>query len=201
MTPLLRTCRSALVGLQVLVLSFPIASAQNYGLAAGEPMLPFLNGNVPPAPGVPPGQTIQAVDAFPNLRFDHPVWIGPGPGSNPLFLVERKGLIWAFDKVPSTTTKTLILEVPRLSLASPKLRFLVTKPTPASRQPAESYPPPPTISRPGPSFSGLMSFLPNSLISKSSASILSTPSITYGLMQTTTSQLDTSTATLTIYSN
>lgn len=74
-------------------------------------MLPFLNGSVPPALGVPPGQTIQAVDAFPNLRFDHPVWLGSEPGSNRLFVVERKGVIWAFDNDPATTTKTLILDI------------------------------------------------------------------------------------------
>lgn len=51
------------------------------------------------------------VVAFPNLNFINPVGILAIPGTNKLIVLEREGRIWSFDNNPSTSTKTLVVDL------------------------------------------------------------------------------------------
>ncbi|MEM7657849.1 MAG: PQQ-dependent sugar dehydrogenase, partial [Bacteroidota bacterium] len=71
----------------------------------------FLNGQFPDTtPGVATGN-YTTEDAFPNLTFDQPIFLCQEPGSNRLFVGEKKGVIVAFDHDPNANTKTQVINL------------------------------------------------------------------------------------------
>lgn len=57
-------------------------------------------------------QTIQLVDAFPNLNFSQPLYLTHAPDDNDrLFLVQQNGYIYVFDNDEDVTSRALFLDV------------------------------------------------------------------------------------------
>lgn len=83
--------------------------AQSYGLSQRFPIGPYLDGALPATVQV--GEGWQAVEAFPNLTFDNAACLSSAPGTNRLFVCEREGRIYSFENNPSTTNKTLFLDL------------------------------------------------------------------------------------------
>jgi len=85
--------------------------AAPYGLSSREPIGAFLNNQMPPTrPGVGSGDYF-VYEAFPNLTFDDPTFITFEPGTNRLYVLGRQGTIHWFVNSPTTTTKTLFLDL------------------------------------------------------------------------------------------
>jgi glucose/arabinose dehydrogenase len=57
-------------------------------------------------------------NAFPNLTFDHPVGLYPEPNSSRLYVTEWDGRIYSFTNNPSTTQKTLVLDLSAVTQSS-----------------------------------------------------------------------------------
>ena len=54
----------------------------------------------------------EVVVAFPNLTFDHPVGVyNAGDGSNRIFVVEKKGVIYAFENLEMVTAAAVFLDI------------------------------------------------------------------------------------------
>ncbi len=70
------------------------------------PTQPFFNYNFPTAAG-----GFRVVDAFPNLRFRHPVRVVAAPRSIKLAVVGKEGHIWMFDNIGTTETKSELLNI------------------------------------------------------------------------------------------
>ena len=75
-----------------------------------------LNGQGSPkhspiyAPATP--TDLNAVNAFPNLSFDRPVFLtAPDDDSNRVFVVEQDGVIRVFDNDPSVATSKVFLDI------------------------------------------------------------------------------------------
>jgi uncharacterized repeat protein (TIGR03806 family) len=96
----------------LLVFSCSIGQGQPYGLETRAPIGAFLNNTLPT---LPPGQISsggwRTVLAFPNLTFSNPVVLVAEPRTNRLFVCGREGLIWFFQNEPTTTNKTLFLDI------------------------------------------------------------------------------------------
>jgi glucose/arabinose dehydrogenase len=80
------------------------------------PRLGFLCGAAIAAvayaqPMAPGGMGYAAVNAYPNLTFQDPTVFIPEPGTNLIFVCEREGKIWYFANDPTTSTKTLFLDL------------------------------------------------------------------------------------------
>jgi uncharacterized repeat protein (TIGR03806 family) len=59
-------------------------------------------------------ESLQVVQAFPNLTFSQPLYITHAPdGTNRLFVVEKTGRIYVFDNQNNTRTKTLFFDLSR----------------------------------------------------------------------------------------
>ena len=82
-----------------------------YGINQNKPIQGYLNGKLPKGLGLPDSFSVGYEEAFPNLRFDHPVWMGPEPGTNRLFVIERRGVLWAFENDRKTSKKEMILDI------------------------------------------------------------------------------------------
>ncbi len=55
---------------------------------------------------------MQVENAFPNLTFVRPVDLqNPGDGTNRLFVVEQRGIIWVFQNGPNVTQKKVFLDI------------------------------------------------------------------------------------------
>ncbi len=64
------------------------------------------------APITAPAQTVEVVEAFPNLSFSFPVDIQqPGDGTDRLFVVSQEGIIWVFANDPGTSEATVFLDL------------------------------------------------------------------------------------------
>ena len=88
----------------------PLGRAQPYGLVSRPPIGPYLNNILPSGTPVAAGAW-QTVKAFPNLTFATPTFLVAEPASNRLIVGGDQGLIWAFDNNPTTTTKTVYLDL------------------------------------------------------------------------------------------
>lgn len=92
----------------VLVVAF-LMSAAVAGEAVVRPTTrPWLD--MPQAPPTPTGALTPTI-AFPHLTFQGPVTMILAPRSNRFYVCEREGRIWSFENDPSTTTKTLVLDL------------------------------------------------------------------------------------------
>ncbi len=57
-------------------------------------------------------QTVTLVEAFPNLRFDSPVFLAHSPdGTNRIFVVEQRGAIKVFPNDPGVTAAEIFLDI------------------------------------------------------------------------------------------
>lgn len=92
-----------------LILPMKNVFGQPYGINTRPLVGAFLNGNLPPAPQSALGW--QVVPAFPNLAFDDPVTLVAEPRTNRLYVCERQGKIFFFQNQPTTTSKTLFLDL------------------------------------------------------------------------------------------
>src|SRR5690349_4475110 len=99
------TCVALLIGIATSVV------AQPYGLETRAPISAFLNGILPPAAPAPATGGWTTVEAFPSLTFDDPVFLTYEPLTNRLYVCERQGRIWRFVNSPSTSSKTLFLDL------------------------------------------------------------------------------------------
>lgn len=99
--------RIVALGLFVLIHA---AFAQPYGLNTRPSVGPFLNNTVPPAAPVL-SSNWSTVVAFPNLLFTNAVGLAPVPGTTRLAVWEREGRIFSFENNPTTSTKTLVLNI------------------------------------------------------------------------------------------
>src|ERR1700753_1232114 len=57
-------------------------------------------------------------NAFPNLTFDHPVGLYPETNSSRLYVTEWDGRIYSFTNSPSTSQKTLVLDLSAVTQSS-----------------------------------------------------------------------------------
>ncbi|MEQ1859284.1 MAG: Ig-like domain-containing protein [Chthoniobacteraceae bacterium] len=83
--------------------------AQSYGLTSRPTVAAYFDGAFPPTP--PVVGTFTAVDAYPNLTFVNPMGILQMPGQEKMFVFEREGRAYIFDKASTTATKTLALDI------------------------------------------------------------------------------------------
>ena len=88
----------------------PARAGSPYGLAARNPIGPFLSNNLPPAVTDGSGGW-NTVAAFPSLYFEDPTFLLAAPGTNRLYVCCRQGKIWYFTNDPSTTNKFLFLDL------------------------------------------------------------------------------------------
>lgn len=71
-------------------------------LEAAVPVAPYFNGVFPVVSPDVTGWTTE--NAFPNLTFVDPLWVGNLPGTNELVVVEKNGFIRRFPNNPAATT-------------------------------------------------------------------------------------------------
>src|SRR5580765_1223121 len=83
---------------------------QPYGLNSRPAAGAFLNHRMPEA-APPPTGNYQAVVAFPHLNFYYALGLTPVPGTNRLCVWEREGRVYTFANNPSTSTRTLVLDI------------------------------------------------------------------------------------------
>lgn len=73
------------------------------------------NSQLPPIANLPQRLEIQnnwnLVPAYPALSFDSPVALREGPGTHQLFVAERNGRMYAFDRTDEVATKQLVLDL------------------------------------------------------------------------------------------
>ncbi len=70
------------------------------------------SSSVDSEPPPPAENSFKVVKAFPNLSFQKPLDLQhPGDGSNRLFVVEQRGMIYSFENDLSTTIKHLFLDI------------------------------------------------------------------------------------------
>ncbi|MEM7657617.1 MAG: PQQ-dependent sugar dehydrogenase, partial [Bacteroidota bacterium] len=94
----------------VLISATPHLLTQS-GLFAPVPVAPFLNGAMPAnTPGVSSGAWVLE-DAFPDLTFNSPMFLCQEPGSNRLYVAEKRGRIYAFNHSPSVSSRTEVLNI------------------------------------------------------------------------------------------
>lgn len=110
MTPI-HSLRLAVAAALLLPAFFlPHANAQAYGLTQRPNVEAFFDDTFPEeAPSIPANWS--TVVAFPNLDFVNPVGLTSVPGTNQLIVWEREGKIWSFDNNPTTSTKTLVVDL------------------------------------------------------------------------------------------
>lgn len=96
-----------------LILLFAVAGARAvdpYGLTARPAFAAFNNAKLPTsAPAV--SGTWSTEVAFANLTFLNPMGLTQMPGTSNLVVWEREGRVYFFDKSPTTSTKTLMLDL------------------------------------------------------------------------------------------
>jgi uncharacterized repeat protein (TIGR03806 family) len=86
-------------------------AAAPYGLTSRATVGPFLNGQMPSVrPGTGNAQ-FYTDEAFPNLTFEDPTFLLAEPGTNRLYVLTRQGAIYHFVNNPSTSTKTMFLDL------------------------------------------------------------------------------------------
>ena len=85
------------------------ARAQSYGLTS-RPTVGQSFDNVFP-PTTPTLGDWSTVNAYPNLTFINPMGILQVPGQSKMFVFEREGRAYIFDKASTTSTKTLALDI------------------------------------------------------------------------------------------
>ncbi|MEQ1859485.1 MAG: PA14 domain-containing protein [Chthoniobacteraceae bacterium] len=103
--------------LSTLLLSIAVAGfgtagqvrAQQYGLNS-RPSFTAYNGTLPTTAPTFSGSW-SAVQAFPNVTFINALGITQMPGTNNMVVWEREGRVYFFDKAPSTSSKTLALDI------------------------------------------------------------------------------------------
>lgn len=90
----------------------PLASAQDYGLAARPDVGAYFDGVMPPTPPAVATNWTTVV-AFPGLHFDNAMGLLPMPGTNKLVVWEREGRIHQFENSTATTDagKSLMLNL------------------------------------------------------------------------------------------
>ncbi|WP_150107231.1 immunoglobulin domain-containing protein [Pedosphaera parvula] len=81
-----------------------------YGLDVREQMGVFLNNHLPPVSVDASGGWV-TVPAFPNLTFEDPTFLTRAPGTSRLYVCGRQGIIWFFVNDPSTSNKTVFLNI------------------------------------------------------------------------------------------
>src|SRR3954468_1725360 len=84
--------------------------ADPYGLAVRPAFSAFNGGKLPMDAEIVAG-TWSTVVAFPNLTFLNPLGVLPIPGTPKLIVWEREGRVYSFQNDPSTSTKTLMLDM------------------------------------------------------------------------------------------
>ena len=90
-------------------ISRPAAAADDarpFGIESREP---FLSSKIKGMPDPPPPYRLAV--AFPNLKFNEPLAMCRGPGSNRLFVVERFGKIFSFENDPQVEQADLLIDV------------------------------------------------------------------------------------------
>jgi putative heme-binding domain-containing protein len=78
--------------------------------AADPPRVPLTTSKFVGSPDPPP--PFRIVNAFPKLRFDHPVHMAADPSSDRLFVCEQGGKLWSFPNRPDATPD-LVLDAPK----------------------------------------------------------------------------------------
>ena len=63
-------------------------------------------------------------NAFPNLSFDHPVGLYPEPHSSRLYVTEWDRRVYSFTNNPSTSQKTLVLDLSAVTQSSNDCGFM-----------------------------------------------------------------------------
>ncbi len=71
-------------------------------LEAAVPVAPYFNGVFPSQAPADSGWTTE--NAFPNLTFVDPIWVGDIPGTNELMVIEKAGVVRRFPNHPAATT-------------------------------------------------------------------------------------------------
>ena len=72
-------------------------------------------------------------NAFPNLSFDHPIGLNPEPRSSRLYVNEWDGRIYSFTNSPTTSQKTLVLDLSAVTQSSNDCGMMaVVFPSPSS---------------------------------------------------------------------
>src|SRR5687767_11110025 len=84
--------------------------AQSYGLDSRSTLGPYLNGRLPTRNPLAAGGWT-AVNAFPNLTFEDPVFLVPVPGTDHLVVGGRQGVAHRFQNLSNVTTKSVFLDI------------------------------------------------------------------------------------------
>ncbi|MEM9719190.1 MAG: PQQ-dependent sugar dehydrogenase, partial [Bacteroidota bacterium] len=95
-----------------LLVSLFLQIGYSQGVSIPSPVAPYLNGVFPevtPSQGTGP-ITYTAANAFPNLTFVDPVKILELPGQK-FMVIGKSGQVWRFDNQPSTSVKTLLMDI------------------------------------------------------------------------------------------
>lgn len=101
----------------LLACSGAVAWAQDFGIPSAEAIGPYLNNVLPEKQPGPTG-TWTTVSAFPNLTINfgggypfEPVYITQAPRSNAMYVCDKKGKIWFFDRNSAESSATLFLDI------------------------------------------------------------------------------------------
>jgi uncharacterized repeat protein (TIGR03806 family) len=86
------------------------AQAAPPGLDGAPPVGAFFGNKFPPSTPTSSG-SYSVVEAFPNLRFRHPTRLVAEPRSTRLHVTGKEGYIWYFDNIPTTSSKTQMLDI------------------------------------------------------------------------------------------
>src|SRR5688500_2380276 len=103
-------CRFLALSMVALMVLLPSAFSQGYGFDSRQPWGAYANNRVPQkSPLSPSGWKL--VPAFPNLTFEDPIFFTAIPRSQDLVVGGRQGKIWRFSNQPTTTGKTVFLDI------------------------------------------------------------------------------------------
>ncbi|MEM8890603.1 MAG: PQQ-dependent sugar dehydrogenase, partial [Bacteroidota bacterium] len=86
------------------------------GLTQAEPIGKFLNGNLPAlTPGGGADLTWDSEIAYPNLRFEEPIYMISHPRERRLYVASRNGLIESFGDSANVSTKETLIDLRSLT--------------------------------------------------------------------------------------
>ena len=101
----------------LIACSCTLIKAQGFGIDTAEAIGPYLDNVLPQQQPGPTGSW-QAVSAFPNLTITfgggypfEPVYITQAPRSNNMYVCDKKGKIWFFDRDPAVSSASLFLDI------------------------------------------------------------------------------------------
>ena len=107
-----RTLKVSPLAYAIGILSFLITAfapaLMGPGLTDPEPIGPYLDGNLP---SLPPSDDVQLVPAFPNITFNSPLTWAMHPNQEKVFVGQRDGIIYQFDRNENVDSKALFLDI------------------------------------------------------------------------------------------